>query len=335
MKPNQPAEAEGLVLGSGGGQSMAFGTVAQRLLANGFNINALRTNDVLRRLEWQMFDETVVQVARAALVGVGDLITSNLRMPIPNAMGITIVQHESISDMSDASIDMSGLTEAENDRVDFTPHNVPLPIVHKDFHLSLRNLESGRRLGTPVDTSMAATAARRVADAAEDMLFNGVSITAGGGTVYGYTNFPSINTGSITANWATASGAQIIADVLAMIEALQGDNMYGPYMIYVPVNAYTNMQNDYNATYPSKTILERVLAIPGIRGVKATTRVAAGKALMVQWTKDVIDWLDGMQPTTLQWEAKGGLLVHFKVMMIGAPRPKADSSGQCGIVLLS
>jgi len=34
----------------------------------------------------------------------------------------------------------------------------------------------------------------------------------------------------------------------------------------------------------------------------------------------------------VMWDSHGGMMIHFKVMMIGAPRIKADQSGQSGVV---
>jgi uncharacterized linocin/CFP29 family protein len=329
---NRDQMVDALVFGANGGTS--YGNVAQRLLANGFNISSLRTNDVLRKDEWLLYDKTVVEVARSALVGVADLMGANLSLPIPNAMGVTSVLHETMSDMTPANISMTGLADGERDRLAFAQVNVPLPIIHKDFYISLRNLESSRRFGMPLDTSQASVAARRVSDAIEDMLFNGVAITSGGGTIYGYTNFTSRNTASVTAAWATTTGDNVLKDTLAMIAALQADNMYGPYMLYVTVAAYNNLLSDFKAA-SDKTILQRLLEIPLIRGVRATTRLTANAVVMVQFSSDVIDMLDGIQPTTVMWESNGGMMLNFKVLAIMAPRIKADQGGQCGVAHFS
>jgi len=329
---DQIPQGDVLVLDGAAPGGVPAGSVAHRLLANGLNINALRTNDVLRKEEWLLFDRTVLDVARPMLIGVGDLMSRNLRVPITNAMGITAVQYETVSDMGPAETNMSGVADSQRDRVVFSQVNVPLPITHKDFHLSLRNLESGRRLGTPLDTTMAATAARRVADALESMLFNGVAITAGGGTIYGYLNHPNRNTGSTTASWATATGEQILADVQAMIAKAVTDNMFGPYILYVSTDSFVHMLGDFKAA-SDKSIIQRVLEVPQIAAVRPTTQITpADVVLLVQMTSDVVDWLDGLQPTTVMWETHGGMMINFKVMSIGAPRIKADADTRSGVV---
>ena len=335
MKPEATIQGlDGLVLDKGG--NTPYGSVAQRLMANGFNINALRTNDVLRKEEWLLFDRTVIEVARPLLVGVGDLVSRGLTMPIPDALGITVVQWETASDMTPAEMDMSGVAQGQRDRQAFNLAQVPLPVTHKDFQLSLRNLHSGRRMGTPLDTSMAAVATRRVADLIEGTLFNGATLSTFGSaagtaaTIYGYTSHPSRNTGTVTGTWLTAVGSTIIGDVLAMIAALQGDNMFGPYQMYVSVAAYINLLNDLKAN-SDISILQRILEIPGILGVKGTSQLTGTQVLMVQMTSDVVDMLDGIQPMTVMWETQGGMVVHFKVMAIMAPRIKADADGRSGI----
>ncbi len=101
--------------------------------------------------------------------------------------------------------------------------------------------------------------------------------------------------------------------------------------MYVPIAVYSNMLADFKANSDKSTI-SRILEIPGIRGLKGTTRLTVSNVLLVQFTSDVVDMLDGLQPTTVMWESKGGMLVHFKVMAIMAPRVKADQTGQCGVV---
>ena len=55
-------------------------------------------------------------------------------------MGTTIVQHESVSEMTRAQVTMDGVTRAENDRVTFKLVSTPLPVIHHDFQISARVL---------------------------------------------------------------------------------------------------------------------------------------------------------------------------------------------------
>lgn len=307
------------------------GLVAQKLLEKNFAVEALRTQDVLRKDEWQKFDEVIIDVARKRLTAVGDLLSRGLTYPLPNALGVTQVEWEQAGDLTDATVSMGGITHAERDRQTFTQKTIPVPIVHKDFQINVRALEASRTRGTPLDTAQAALAARIVSEKIESILFNGSVVAGTSNQIYGYTTHPDRVTGSLGTAWTTETGANILADVLAMITAANAQNMYGPFIIYVPVAAHVNMGNDFKSE-SDKTILQRILEVPTIAGVQHSTDLAAGEVVMVQLTSDVVDMVDGIQPTVVQWTTEGGFMLNFKVLSIMVPRIKSDKSGQSGVI---
>lgn len=331
--PQDQVQTDTLQLTANG--AVALGSVAQKLVANGMNVAGLRTNDVLTKDEWVQYDNAIVGVARQRLVAVGALMDRGLSYSINNGLGTTVVQWDQASDMSGANVDMSGTTAGEEDRMVFELKALPLPITHKDFRINIRNLLASRRNGDGLDTTQAEMAARLVAEKIESVLFDGSSITGGGGTIYGYTNFPQRNTGSIS-NWAlgATTGEVIVTNVLSMIGDLQqNNNMYGPYELYVPYDYWNRLMDDYKAA-SDRTILERILAIPGVEAVRPSNNLsggASGEVVMAQMTKDVVDMVDALQPTNVQWESHGGMVQNFKVMAIMVPRLKADQNAQCGI----
>lgn len=311
------------------------GSLAARLLANGMNVNALRTLDVLRKDEWKQYDTTVVDIARVRLGAVADLVSRGLVYNLPNALGTTRLEWEKISDMEPAEVSMSGITPGQNDRVTYDLTGMPIPIIHKDFNINIRALEASRKTGQALDTTQAALCSRKVSEMTEEILFNGSTITHETGSVlYGYTNAPNRETDSLTDNWVDADGTEIIADVIEMIGKAITNHMYGPYMLYVPYDYFNKLSDDYKAE-SDKTIMQRLKEIPNIIDVKATSFLGSGEngeVLLVQMTSDVVDMVVGMQPTTVQWETMGGFVVNFKVMSIMVPRIKTDSASQSGIV---
>ncbi len=318
-----------------GGGMVGFGGVAGRLLESGFNLNSLRTLDVLRKDEWKSFDEVLVEIARARLVGVADLFSAGLTFNLPDPLGTTILEWEDVSDMDPAEISMSGVTEGQNDRVVYQLRQLPIPIVHKDFNINIRALHASRKRGQPLDTTQMATASRRVADLNESILFNGATIVHGGATIQGYTTATNRNTGSLTGDWALAgtTGEEIVNDVIAMIGTLVADNHFGPYTLYVPTSYDSKLNNDYKAN-SDKTIRTRISEMAQIANIRLSTNLAdagSGEVILVEMARDVIDIVDGMQPTTLQWESTGGMITNFKVMSILVPRVKNDQLLQSGI----
>ena len=122
-----------------------------------------------------------------------------------------------------------------------------------------------------------------------------------------------------------------------MVQASLNDHMYGPYVLYVPIDYYNKLADDYK-TNSDRTILERVLAIPQITNVRPTENLpggASGKVVLVQMTRDVIDMVDGIQPMPIMWDSNGGMTINFKVMAIMVPRIKSDHLGRSGITQFS
>lgn len=330
-----------------GGTTHASGMVAAMLMQSNFDLRVLRpyleaaqagepalsANAVLRKDEWIMFDRVVSEIARKRLVVTTLLLAAGLRTPIANALGVTRVEWQRMGDMSAAEVSMSGISVSEYDRVAFDLQGMPVPIIHKDFTINIRALESSRRTGQPLDTIQIEVATRKVAEQIESLIFNGTTLLGSNNAIYGLTTATNRNTGSVSATWTTATGAQIVTDVLAMINKMYGDNMYGPYVLFVPLTPSVHLSDDYNsAGNPGLTIWERVLAIPQISRIIPTAELTGTNIIMVQLTRDTIDMLDGIQPTTVQWETHGGMVMHFKVLAIMVPRIRDDYLTQSGIV---
>ncbi len=312
----------------------ASGSVAARLMQGGMKVTSLRSATVLRKDEWELFDETVIETARIRLGAFNDLIQRGLVFNIENALGTTRIEWETVSDMEAAEIDMAAVTEGQRDRVEYNLVGVPLPIFHKSFRLNIRALEASRNVGQPLDQTQASIATKKVAELMETTLFDGATLVSGSSSITGYTNAANRNTGSIV-DWSLVgtTGAVIVTSVLAMMLANRTDHYYGPYILYVPIDYWNKLQEDYKAD-SDRTILERILAIEGVEGVRSTEQLTgggSGEVLLISMERDVVDFVDGQQPTPIEWDEMGGLVKHFKVMAIMVPRMKSDFTGQSGI----
>lgn len=305
-------------------------SVQARLLANGLDVNAaLRTNDLLRKQEWEQLDEALVRVARARLNGIADLRTAGLTRTL-RGLGTLIDQFEQVSEFDAATQSMDVVTPPTEDTAEFNLVSVPIPITHKGFRISLRQLEASRTIGQPLDTTNVELATRQVVEVLESTLFVGSGIIIGGGEVFGYTNQPDRNTGTLTAAWTNAALRDIIADVIDMIAALEADGYFGPYTLYVPQDYWSELREDYKAD-SERTFMERILAIAEISAVKVTDALPANNVVLVQLTRDVVDLSIGQDITTVEWESMGGLLGRWIVMAAMAPRVKSDFEGKSGV----
>jgi uncharacterized linocin/CFP29 family protein len=298
------------------------------------------TNDIvtnapatLRKDDWLMLDAAVIKAAKPRLGAVADLRGSGLQLTIPNGMGKLSLEHETQSDITEATVSMDGIRSSESDRPQFKLENLPLPIIHKDFQFSARQVMASRNGGSPLDTTTAELAGRRVAEEAEKMLLGVSSVTQiGGGFVYGYTNFPSRLTKSLTAP-TSANHPTTVAEVLDMRKKSTDAGYYGPWALYYSPAWYVAMDEDYSTTVNQTwTLRQRLLQIEGINAVRPADYLTGTTLLLVQQTSDVARVVVGMDITTVQWPSKGGLELNFKVMAIMVPQLRADYNGATGIV---
>jgi uncharacterized linocin/CFP29 family protein len=333
----------------------ASGDVASTLMANNFDPHVLRPyigNDgknyvtvnngsksivtnapaSLRKDEWIALDDVVLKAAQQRLNAVADLRAAGLQYNIPNGMGKTVLQYQNQSDISAASVSMDGLNQSDSDRPEYDLINLPLPIIHKDFRFSAREVLASRNGNSPLDTTVAELAARKVAEEAENLLL-GVSdsYAYGGGTIYGYTNFPSRLTKTMTAP-SSSNHPTTVQEVLAMKTQSQNAKHFGPWFCYCSTSWDQYMDEDYSQSKGDITLRDRIGQIEGIDRPKTLDFLPANTLLLVQKSSDVVREVIGMDITTVQWEAKGGMELNFKVMGIMIPQLRKDFAGNTGIV---
>jgi hypothetical protein len=142
---------------------------------------------------------------------------------------------------------------------------------------------------------------------------------------------------AVTASWNTASGPQIVGDVRRAVDALglPPNLMEGPYLLFVARAHQFHMDDDYApGTNQTDSILDRVRRVTGIQDVIFTNRLTTG-AVLIQLSTDVIDLIDGLAPTVVEWDSHAGFQHNFKIFAIQLPRVRANGAGQTGIAHLS
>lgn len=303
-----------------------------------FGPEDLRTLDTLRRDEWIAFDEALVEEATIRLRGVAALMGAGLTVPVSGAMGKTVFQYEKVSDMNDAEVSLDGRARTEDDALVFDLSSLPLPITHKDFNISLRTLLASRNRGESLDTTQARVAGRKVAEKVESMLFVG-GPTFGGNRVHGLTTQGDRNTGAHGTNglwtsYPTKTGANMVADVLTMMTGLETDRYFGPYILFLPRNYSTIIENDFKAN-GDLSIRQRIQQIDGIRQVVVCDQLTASNMVLAQATLDVMAMIEGESIQTIQWDMLGGMEVNFKAFAIEIPLIRSDKTGRSGVYHMS
>lgn len=322
----------------------------------------------LRKEEWIQLDQVVLRAARYRLRAWADLAAANSFGGF-NGMSKMILEHETQSDPGTALVDMDGLTEGRADQPQNQLQGLPLPITHSDFYFSSRVLAVSRNSGTPLDTTMAESSGRRVAETVEKTLigtytgitYGGNSTQVGGygraSSVYGYTNFPSrlTNTTFHLPTGGSWTPGKTLADMLGALDQLRANKFYGPFMVYTSNDWDQYLDNDYIVSsgvgnvsgLSMQTLRNRLRQIDGITDVRRLdmmfSKQLTGPAsdaqnffpftmLFVQMTPDVARAVNGMDMTTVQWESVGGMRINFKVMCIQVSQLRADFYGNCGIL---
>lgn len=311
--------------------NMTNGSMNLQTLRPVFQKNAA---GVLREEDWEQVDRAVVESAQTRLRIVSDMVSANMVARAEAGLGVVLSSWDKESDMTDADIDMSGIAEGERDRLTYERDSVPVPIIHKDFTIHLRNLLSSRRNGEPLDVASSRVAGRKVAETVEKMIVNGTGgPTVGGFTLQGLTNhsdrITSTAAGLGGGDFGTAgNGRKTLQGAIAAFQAI---SYYGPFMMYVPAAQFMELLQPVSAngekselTYMKEEFSEY------IRDIRPLYSLTAGTCAMAQWTPDVMDLFFAEDITTLQW-MQNPMLTQYKVLMAVAPRFKVNANGDLAV----
>ena len=301
------------------------------------------TYGTLRRDEWKQLDEAVLRIAEFRLGAIKDLLDMKLVYNLGNAMATTVLETHTMGNAMDAVASMDGITRSVQDRPTYKYRYMPIPIIHSDFEISARTLESSRRLGNPLDVDAVERGTRKVWEKLERMLISTDAAYADGdkgedgrNAIYGYLNHPDRNKVAFESSlgWDSASktAAGILKDVVAMKQASLNAFHYGPWMLYVPTAYETVLDKDYDTTTATgRTIRERIKQIAGVKDIKVMDTLTAGNVSLVEMNTDTVRLVNGMQIQVVQWKSEGNLLNSFKIMCIMVPQIRSDQDGHCGI----
>lgn len=348
------------LLGPNGGQ----GELAQQMNSGGLNIGSMRpfinkkgqtcvtvytggnpkkkeswktmqvnAKGTLRRDEWKALDDALLTIAESRLSGTQYLLNAGLTYTLGNAMGTTVLEYHDAGDSLVAELSMDAVSRTKGGRQEFDSVYLPIPIIHVDYQINQRALMASRNLGNPLDVSQAERAARRVMEKQEDMLFTSTDYSFGGGTIYSLVNFPDRNTATIL-DWSSdaVTGGDIVDDVKEMKQKSIDDNHYGPWVLFIPTNFETKLDEDYSDQKGNNTIRERILKINNIDDVVVVDDLPSSEVVLVQKSTDVIRIVQGLAMQNIQWESEGGFVNKFKVISIQVPQIRSDQEGRTGIV---
>lgn len=293
------------------------------------NVNATLSYDA-----WKAFDNAVIRAVRERLKVFADIRAAGLEYRLPNGMAHTMLQYQTATDITDATISMDPSRRSESDRPEIGTVTLPLPIIHKDFDFSAREILVSRNGQLALDTTTAELAARKVAEMIEKLTTGTAgSYSYGGGSIYGLTNFPSRSTKTDMTVPTGSNGTTVVNDILALRQLLIDNLHFGPYRLYVNSQWSSVLDNDFSTAKGDMTLRQRILAVEGIQAVTTLDFLPTThwNCVLVEMSSETIRAVIGMEVQTLQWESVGGMKKHFKVMALQVPQLRADTAGNSGI----
>lgn len=315
--------------------------VLRALMEGRITIGQLRALRPLPENAQKLIDQAVIRVGLDRLTVVADVMAEGLVYPLGQQFwGVTQLQWDEISEVGGARRVMEPRSRGENGLTDRRPRILPVYLTMDDFELGVRTLSASQRAGAPIDTTLVEQKTRRVNEAIEDAAINGVSANVFGDDIPGIMNAPNVNSFTYGSNLAwdapSKTGQAIINDVLGMLEMLKTDRKFGPYNLYVNTSYGTALAKNFSdgvTTFPT-TVRRRIEEIEaGGRGIRVrdADMLATNRTAMVQMTSDVIDVVDGQQPTVISWEDPNGFGLHWVVLACMVPRVKTTYTDQSGI----
>ncbi len=268
-----------------------------------------REDAPLTELQWEKLDEVVVATAKQHLVG-------RQFIPVfgPFGVGLQTIQHDVFDGTDQTCVNMTGDCDEAPLGTGQREYK-RLPILHKDFQIHWRDIESSAQVGVPFDCSLAAAASFFVASTEDDMIFNGRPDLDIDGLLT-VANRQTLSKG----DWAEAGA--IFADVVGASEKLGKAGFYGPYALVLSPKLYALS----NRVYANTGVLEieQVEKIADA-GVYRSSQLGDDKALLISTGSQNMDLAISQDLTTayLDTEKMNHVFRVMEILTLRIKRPGA------------
>lgn len=290
-------------------------------------------NTTMTRDAWELFDATVIDIARTQLSAWNDLRAS-ASLTLTDGLGTILLTQQRRGDITPATRSMDGLRQAEADQPEYDSISTPMPITHKDFFFSLRDIAVSARGGSPLDLINLEMAAYHVADAVEDATLGLVTpFEYGGAYMYGYGTFPDRATYTLTAPTGGWVPDDTRNEVLGMIKALFDKKKKGPFSLMFGNDWLIPMGKRYSAD-DSRSLLSVLRTdLEGIGSVTHHEKIPGYDLILKDRNGMTARAVIGMDIQVVRWDEVGGQKKNFKVMCIMNPQMRSDQDGNTGICI--
>jgi uncharacterized linocin/CFP29 family protein len=293
------------------------------------NVDTTLTRDV-----WEMFDQTVIDISRPILSAWNDLRAS-ASLSLTDGLGTIMLTQQRRGDITPATRSMDGLRKGEADQPEYDQISTPMPITHKDFHFSSRDIAVSARGGSPLDLTNVEMASYWVAHAVEEATIGLVTpFEYGGASVYGYKTFPDRLTYTLTSplagGWTPDTTRN---EVLEMIKVLFDAFKYGPFDLMYGNDWMVPMGKRYSSDDSRSLLTVLQSDIQKINSITHHPMLSGFDLILRERNGMTARAVIGMDIQTVQWEVEGGMKKMFKVLCILNPQLRSDQNGNTGILV--
>lgn len=295
-------------------------------------VQSFPTNNALLRYdEYKIFDNVITATTRTR-TGVFTKLSQIVQpLVLPTAMAHSMVQYQMTDTYGQATLSMDPARRTVTERGNYDTGLTPLPIVHVDFSINIRELMQSRANGVGLDTVHAENGAAAIAEKIERLTVGtDDEFYYGGGYIYGLTNHPDRLTGTITSPEADGWEPETLCDELAAeMATMYNAKNYGPYHILYGADWLTYMQKRYNQ-YDSTPLAAAVRRLDNVASFEIANFLTGYQMVMIDPQAKYVRTIIGMAPTPVQW-SNSPMDLQMKIMGILIPQIRSDYDGNSGV----
>ncbi len=181
---------------------------------------------------YRQIKDAIVFTARKQAVARKIINTRN----ISGGIGVQQWTYDTANEVSDALLTYQ-FTDTAEDWIELARTDVPIPLLHKEFRISRRDLAAAARGGFGISTATVSSAAYKVMNLENQLILNGF---AADGTNYDIKGLYQ-SAGNYTTGKDFATAGQPLESVATAIDLMQADNITGPYNLVLNPTQYMEL----------------------------------------------------------------------------------------------
>jgi len=182
---------------------------------------------------YRQIKDAIVFTARKQAVARKIINTRN----ISGGIGVQQWTYDTANEVSDALLTYQ-FTDTAEDWIELTRTDVPIPLLHKEYRISRRDLAAAARGGFGISTATVSSAAYKVMNLENQLILNGF---AADGTNYDIKGLYQSAGNSYTTQKDFGTAGNPLAAVAGAIDLMQADNITGPYNLVLNPTQYMEL----------------------------------------------------------------------------------------------